>query len=122
MGNRSTRRHHGQPDRAYLGESSGSDTLAVDTGSSSNGSGGSGSEQDCVDIHLIQVDATVQSKIKLNDKAWLKNYNVHVQPGRLGDIPHSERAIVNIHNFGSGNVVNVDVPTVRFCGEKLKND
>jgi hypothetical protein len=117
MGSRTTRPNRGQPDRAYPSGMAESDTLGVDTGSSENGGGGSEPE-DCVDIQLIRVDATVQSAAKFGDKAWLKTYEVHVQSGRLGDIPHSLRIEIDNQSYKKGRVVNIEVPTVRFCSGK----
>jgi hypothetical protein len=113
MGNTSRRPTHGQPDRAYPSELVGSDSSGI----GSNG-GGVDSEPDCIDVELIQVDLIVQSTTKLGETAWLKNFDVHVHSGRLGNIPHILRAEFESHNYKTGKVVIIDVPTVRFCSKK----
>jgi hypothetical protein len=115
MGNRSSRPRHGQPDRAYL---SGDWTLETSSriGNEASGNGiGSDSERDCIDVQLIRVDATIQLTIALGDMAWLRGYEVFVQAGRLGDIPHRLRVEIENRTYTTGHIVNVDVPTVRFC-------
>lgn len=112
MGNRSTGPRHGQPDRAYpSGVTDSSVSVAEASGS---GGGGSDSEEDFIDIQLIQVSATTQSVTKLGDKALLRQFEVYVRSKRLGDIPHNYREIVERSYSKSGNVVNLEVPTIRL--------
>jgi hypothetical protein len=79
--------------------------------------GGSNGEDDYIDIHLIQVSATVQSVTKLGDRALLRKFEVFVHSKRLGDIPHDYREILERGYSKNGNVVNVEVPTIRFFGK-----
>lgn len=114
MGNRSTSPQHGQPNRAYpsgVTESNGSVAEASGGGRSSD------SEQDFIDIQLIQVNATVQGSTKVGDTVLLKKFEAHVHSKRLGDIPHSYREIVNKGYSKKGTVVNVEVPTIRLFGK-----
>jgi hypothetical protein len=113
MGNTSRRPIQGQPERAYPSGSVGSGISGV--GSSG---GGLDSRPDCIDIELIQVDGIVQSTTKIGDTAWLKNFDVYVRSGRLGNIPHILRAEFESQNYKTGKVSIIDVPTVKFCSKR----
>ena len=112
MGNKSVRPQHGQPNRAYPSGETNSNVSVV--GVSRGGGRGSDSEQDYIDIQLIQVNATVQTRTRIGDKALLKQFEVYVRSKRLGDIPHSYREIIERDYSKSGYMVNVEVPTIRL--------
>jgi hypothetical protein len=114
MGNKSTSPQHGQPNRAYPSGTESNGSVAEASG---GGAGSSDSEQDFIDIQLIQVNATVQAITKVGDRVLLKQFEAHVHSKRLGDIPHSYREVVEKGYSKNGNVVNIEIPTIRLFGK-----